>query len=97
MQEDRFTFLYFWDDGSINFEMWLPSQSPFILIRYSTKCQKEYSMRETELYVSWDDDNGFTISDTGGKNATDYESDNNRPLHFCYYNWDQYYYVNHLD
>ena len=73
------------DDGSPTNEIALPTQEPFVLVRYSTTCQSVMGMIVTDVYVRWDDDDVFSGSDYGGMHPADEEGGEDHLLHFCHY------------
>lgn len=76
---------HFRDDGAANIPISLPTDNPFILVRYKGKCQAVYGINVLDLHIRWDDDDVFNQSDAGGAHPDDGEGGGNHLLHFCYY------------
>lgn len=75
----------FRNDGSVNTAISLPTDSPFILLKYEPTCQTVYGMTVTELFIYWDDDNELNTSFSEGKHPLDTGGYDDHLLHFCYY------------
>ncbi|WAR01429.1 hypothetical protein MAR_007987 [Mya arenaria] len=72
-------------DGQSSAAMILPTDRPFVLMRYGGKCQTVYGMSVRDLYVHWDDDDLFNKDSASGMHPDDTGDGDNHELHFCYY------------
>lgn len=63
----------------------LPTDYPFVLIRYGLACQSVYGMNVTDVFVFWDDEDAGNTSASGGMHPYDEGGSENHLLHFCYY------------
>ncbi|XP_052797721.1 uncharacterized protein LOC128229875 [Mya arenaria] len=72
-------------DGQSNAAMILPTDRPFVLMRYGGRCQAVYGMIVSDLFIRWDDDDGSNADSASGMHPDDTENGENHELHFCYY------------
>lgn len=85
-----FTFLNvvlfcFRGDGRPQSEISLPTERPFILVRYGSLCQSVRGMNVRVVFVRWDDEDTLNSSGKGGWHPTDEGGNKDHLLHFCYY------------
>ncbi|XP_053376072.1 mucin-5AC-like [Mercenaria mercenaria] len=72
-------------DGRTSSEIILPTERPFILLRYGTVCQSVHGMSVHDVYVRWDDEDTLNSSGRGGVHPYDDGGSKDHILHFCYY------------
>lgn len=72
-------------DASHQIPIFLPTDRPFILLRYGNSCQSVHGMQVRDLYVKWDDEDLGNKDSTGGMHPLDDGGSDDHRLHFCYY------------
>ncbi|ESP03389.1 hypothetical protein LOTGIDRAFT_137430, partial [Lottia gigantea] len=73
------------DDGLPSKEILLPTEKPFIMLKYTRECQHVHGMTVREEYVRWDDQDVINHDKEGGAHPYDDGGRHNHRLHFCYY------------
>ncbi|WAR26805.1 hypothetical protein MAR_012509, partial [Mya arenaria] len=73
------------NDRQSSAAMTLPTDRPFVLMRYGGKCQTVYGMSFTNLFVCWDDADNSNKDSVSGMHPDDTGDGHNHELHFCYY------------
>ena len=76
---------YLRNDGSTSTKIILPTDRPFILIRYKSTCQAVNGMTVRQLFVQWDDEDLNNKDRFYGTHPMDDGGSKNHKLHFCYY------------
>ncbi|KAL4224310.1 hypothetical protein ACF0H5_017765 [Mactra antiquata] len=84
---DANTKIYFCcrNDASPHESIFLPTDRPFVLSRYSNTCQAVHGMKLTNVFVRWDDEDTLNSSGSGGMHPSDTGGPDNHLLHFCHY------------
>ncbi|KAL9961596.1 hypothetical protein ACROYT_G030565 [Oculina patagonica] len=73
-------------DGYATNEIFLPTESPFVLLKSSHLCQKVKGMQVTSEYFRWDNDNMFgVISQVAGAVNAERSDAGDIKIHYCYY------------
>lgn len=73
------------NDGSPTSKILLPSDRPFILIRYKSTCQAVNGMNVHEIFVQWDDEDLNNSDKVSGMHPMDDGGNKNHRIHFCFY------------
>ncbi|KAL4223037.1 hypothetical protein ACF0H5_016514 [Mactra antiquata] len=84
---DKNTKIYYCcrSDGSTRNAIYLPTERPFILVRYGNTCQTVHGMTVRDLYIGWDDEDVNNKNSAGGMHPKDFGDSHNHKLYFCYY------------
>ncbi|XP_053374836.1 uncharacterized protein LOC128547130 [Mercenaria mercenaria] len=84
---DKNTRIYYCcrNDGSPQTPLLLPTQRPFVLVRYGRICQSVHGMHVRDVFIHWDDEDFGNKDSAGGMHPLDDGGSNNHRLHFCYY------------
>ncbi|XP_045172520.2 uncharacterized protein LOC123534363 [Mercenaria mercenaria] len=84
---DKNTKMYFCcrNDGSPSTKLILPTDRPFVMLRYGRTCQAVHGMSVHEVYVRWDDENTFNKDKSSGMHPLDDGGSKDHKIHFCYY------------
>ncbi|XP_053376021.1 uncharacterized protein LOC123535471 [Mercenaria mercenaria] len=84
---DKNTKMYYCcrNDGSPQIPLLLPTERPFALVRYGSKCQSVHGMNVRDVYAHWDDEDLNNKDSAGGMHPLDEGGSKNHQLHFCYY------------
>lgn len=84
---DKNTKIYYCcrNDASPQIAVFLPTDRPFILLRYGNTCQTVHGMHVRDLFVKWDDEDLRNKDKTGGMHPLDDGGSGDHKLHFCYY------------
>ncbi|XP_052220881.1 uncharacterized protein LOC127837669 [Dreissena polymorpha] len=73
------------NDGSPYSSITLPTDRPFVLVRYGDTCQAVHGMHVRELFLRWDDEDTNNQDSGWGIRPFDDGGGNNHALRFCYY------------
>ncbi|KAK6174005.1 hypothetical protein SNE40_017361 [Patella caerulea] len=73
------------DDSLPTHHIFLPTEKPFVLFKYTRECQGVHGMSVREEYFGWDDKNWFNHDKAGGAHPYDDGGRRDHKLHFCYY------------
>lgn len=65
--------------------MLLPTDRPFVLIRFGNTCQAVHGMHVQDVYIGWDDEDDRNTDSVSGLHPSDDGGSGNHLLHFCYY------------
>lgn len=75
----------FRNDASPQTPLILPTDTPFVLLRFGNTCQAVHGMNVEDLYIKWDDEDVGNKDKAGGMHPLDDGGSKDHKLHFCYY------------
>ncbi|XP_052802521.1 uncharacterized protein LOC128232814 [Mya arenaria] len=73
------------NDSLHNEAISLPTDRPFVLMRFGGTCQLVEGMDARDLHIRWDDDDTDNNDSADGMHPDDTDANQNHELHFCYY------------